>query len=138
MRTISPTVIARETVPGDVPAAEMTASAFQVVRVSPMLGRALIEQDEREGADPVVVIGYDLWRSGFSSAADAVGQRLQVDGTPHTVVGIMPEGFRFPIKSRSVCSRRRSRAPCPRSAPRDSGGGRGWDRRAGRPALVSG
>ena len=53
--------------PGQDVVAEMTASGFQLARVQPLLGRPLIAEDERDGAEPVVVIGYDVWQSGFSS-----------------------------------------------------------------------
>ena len=59
-----------------------------------------MEEDEREGADPVAVIGYELWQSGFSSDLTVLGQRIQIGDTPHIVVGVMPEGFRFPMNQR--------------------------------------
>ena len=98
MRPIDPAVITRDGADGSVPAAEMTASGFQLARVQPLLGRPLIEDDEREGAEPVAVIGYQLWQSGFSSDPAVLGQRIQIGDTPHIVVGVMPEGFRFPIE----------------------------------------
>ena len=100
MREIDSAVIARDSVMGSVRAAEMTASGFELARVQPLLGRPLIEEDEREGAEPVAVIGYELWQSGFSSDPAVLGQRIQIGDTPHTVVGVMPAGFRFPINQR--------------------------------------
>ena len=100
MRSIDPAVITREGGVGSVHAAEMTASGFQLARVQPLLGRPLMEDDEREGADPVAVIGYELWQSGFSSDPAVLGQRIQIGDTPHIVVGVMPEGFRFPMNQR--------------------------------------
>ncbi len=100
MRAIDAAVITRDSAVGSVPAAEMTASGFRLARVQPLLGRPLIEEDEREGAEPVAVIGYQLWQSGFSSDPAVLGQRIQIDATPHIVVGVMPEGFRFPIDQR--------------------------------------
>ena len=100
MRPIDPAVITRDGADGSVPAAEMTASGFQLARVQPLLGRPLIEEDEREGAEPVAVIGYQLWQSGFSSDPAVLGQRIQIGDTPHIVVGVMPEGFRFPVNQR--------------------------------------
>jgi predicted permease len=100
MRTFIPTVIARDNAEDSVAAAEMTASGFRVARVQPLLGRPLIEDDEREGAEPVAVIGYQLWQEGFSSDPAVLGQRLQIGDTPHIVVGVMPQGFGFPVNQR--------------------------------------
>ena len=100
MRPFVPAVIARDGADDSVAAAEMTASAFQLARVRPLLGRPLIEEDEREGAEPVAVIGYQLWKEGFSSDPAVLGQRIQIGDTPHIVVGVMPRGFRFPINQR--------------------------------------
>jgi len=100
MRPFVPAVIARDGADDSVAAAEMTASAFQLARVQPLLGRPLIEDDEREGAEPVAVIGYRLWQEGFSSDPAVLGQRIQISDTPHIVVGVMPRGFGFPVNQR--------------------------------------
>jgi hypothetical protein len=77
---------------------EMTASAFAVPRVQPLLGRTLLEADEARGADPVVVIGHELWRRQFDGARDALGRTLRFGRTVRTVVGVMPPGFLFPAR----------------------------------------
>jgi putative ABC transport system permease protein len=77
--------------------AEMTASGFRVARVAPLLGRPLLDADERPGAPPVVVIGHDVWQSRFAGAASAIGRELRIGLSAHTIVGVMPEGFAFPI-----------------------------------------
>ena len=100
MRPIVPAVIAHDGADDSVAAAEMTASGFQLARVRPLLGRPLMEDDEREGAEPVAVIGYQLWKEGFSSDPAVLGQRIQIGDTHHIVVGVMPEGFRFPLNQR--------------------------------------
>ena len=100
MRPIIPAVTARDGADDSVAAAEMTASGFQLARVQPLLGRPLIEEDEREGAEPVAVIGDQLWREGFSSDPAVLGQRIQIGDTPHIVVGVMPAGFGFPVNQR--------------------------------------
>ena len=100
MRPIIPAVIARDGADDSVAAAEMTASGFHIARARPLLGRPLMEDDEREGAEPVAVIGYQLWKEGFSSDPAVLGQRIQIGNTPHIVVGVMPAGFRFPINQR--------------------------------------
>jgi putative ABC transport system permease protein len=81
---------------GGVRVAEMTASGFDVARVPPLLGRPLLESDEAEGALAVLVIGHDEWRRDFGADRGIVGREVRLDGAPYTVVGVMPEGFRFP------------------------------------------
>ena len=100
MRTIDPRVTIRNSAIGTVPAAEFTASAFVLARIRPLLGRPLMDEDERVGAEPVAVIGYDLWRVAFSLDPTVVGQRMQIGETSHLIVGVMPEGFRFPVNQR--------------------------------------
>ena len=99
-RTVDRNVISRGTSPDPMRIAEMTASGFRIARVSPLLGRYLHDEDERPGAPPVVVIGHDVWRHRFGSAPDIVGQPLQIGATEHTIVGVMPEGFAFPVNNR--------------------------------------
>jgi len=79
------------------PGAEVTASTFGVLRVAPLHGRALVASDEVIGAANVVVIGHSLWQARFGGDAGVVGRTIQVSQAPHTVVGIMPAEFRFPI-----------------------------------------
>lgn len=78
-------------------AAEMTASGFTLAGVPPLMGRTIIEADSAPGAPPVVVIGYDVWRTRFASAHDIAGQTVRLGGAIHTVVGVMPDGFAFPV-----------------------------------------
>src|SRR5262249_10850770 len=58
----------------------------------------LLEEDERAGAAPVVVIGYDIWQSHLAGDRAAIGQTVQLGGVDHIVVGIMPDGFAFPVR----------------------------------------
>jgi putative ABC transport system permease protein len=76
--------------------AEITASAFPLTRVSPLLGRALQPADERPGAEPVVVLGYDVWQRQFLRDPAIVGRVVTVGRTARTVVGVMPSRFGFP------------------------------------------
>lgn len=75
----------------------ISASAFEIARVAPLLGRPLQEADERVGSPPVAVIGYELWQRRFEGDPDVVGQTVRVGATPTEVVGVMPRGFAFPI-----------------------------------------
>ena len=76
--------------------AEVTASAFRLMRTAPLLGRTLTEQDEQPSEPPVVVIGHSLWKARFASDPGVVGRPVQVGTTAATIVGVMPEGFAFP------------------------------------------
>jgi cell division protein FtsX len=64
------------------------------------LGRYLTEDDEREGAPWVAVIGENVWRNRFAGDAAILGKTIQLGATPHSIVGVMPEGFAFPVNHR--------------------------------------
>ena len=77
--------------------AEITASAFTMARVPPLLGRPLVAADERPGAAPVAVVGRDVWRRHFASDPRVVGRSIRLGRSVHTMVGVMPGGFEFPV-----------------------------------------
>ena len=76
--------------------AEITASAFPLTRVPPLLGRPLQPTDEMPGAEPVVVLGYDVWQRQFLQDPAIIGRVVTVGRTARTVVGVMPPRFGFP------------------------------------------
>jgi predicted permease len=76
--------------------AEITASAFPLTRVPPLLGRPLQPTDEMQGAEPVVVLGYDVWQRQFLHDPAIIGRVVTVGRTARTVVGVMPPRFGFP------------------------------------------
>src|SRR5688572_12160468 len=78
-------------------AAEITASAFRIAPARPVLGRVLHESDERAGAPPVVVLGHEVWTRRFESDPQIVGRNVQLGSGFATVVGVMPEGYAFPV-----------------------------------------
>ena len=96
-QTITATLILPGARPESVSVASMSASGFSIARVAPLLGRRLEEGDEREGAPLVVVIGETVWRTRFAADRAILGKTLQLGATPHAVVGVMPEGFAFPL-----------------------------------------
>ena len=77
--------------------AEITASAFRMTRVPPLMGRTLLESDERPGAQSVVVIGYDVWQRRFGGDSAVVGKTVRLARSAVTVVGVMPKGYAFPV-----------------------------------------
>ena len=77
--------------------AALTATAFRTARVTPLIGRGLLDADEKPGAPGVVVLGYDVWQRSFEGRDDVVGSTVKLGSTPVTVVGVMPKGFRYPV-----------------------------------------
>jgi predicted permease len=76
----------------------VSASVFRVLRVGPFLGRTLTTDDEAPGAPRVAVLGYSLWQARYAADRAIVGRTIRLNGVPTTVVGVMPDGFGFPIK----------------------------------------
>src|SRR5437868_13258354 len=74
----------------------ITANAIPLLGVRPALGRTYSEDEDRPKAPGVAVISDRLWRSRFGSESSALGKKLVIGGTTMEIVGIMPEGFRFP------------------------------------------
>jgi ABC-type lipoprotein release transport system permease subunit len=99
-RTVDRNLITPDRRAESVRIAEMTASGFRVGRVPPLLGRYFHDEDEREGAPAVAVIGYDVWQTRFNARSDIVGLTIQLGDVFHTVVGVMPKEFAFPINNR--------------------------------------
>jgi predicted permease len=81
-----------------VEAAEISASAFRVAGVHPLMGRGLVDEDESLQAPAVVVLGNRLWKMRFDADPAVVGRVVRFGTTQATVVGVMPEGFAFPIR----------------------------------------
>jgi putative ABC transport system permease protein len=81
----------------EVRVAAITASAFRFTGVKPALGRALTDDDERPGAAPVVVIAHEEWQHEFGSDPKILERSVRLDETIHAIVGVMPQGFAFPV-----------------------------------------
>jgi putative ABC transport system permease protein len=99
-RTLERNLILPNANPEPVTVAEISASAFRVVQLPPILGRPLLDADERPGADPVVVLSYGVWQRHFGGAVDVLGRTVHIGRSATTVVGVMPEGFAFPVNHR--------------------------------------
>jgi putative ABC transport system permease protein len=82
--------------PEQAQAIQVTSNLFGVLRQQPLVGRDFAAADERPGADPVVIIGHRLWSSRFGADPGVLGRMLRLDGRPATIVGVMPEGMKFP------------------------------------------
>jgi putative ABC transport system permease protein len=76
--------------------APVASELFGVLGVEPALGRTFTPEEDRIGAERVVVLGNGVWRRRFGGDPRVVGRRVRLDGRPHTVVGVMPPGFEYP------------------------------------------
>ena len=96
-RTVQRNLIVEGRAAEIVTVAEMSAAAFRVARVPAHRGRFLATEDEAAGAPDVIVIGYDEWARRFDADPDIVGRSAQLGSTTYTIVGVMPDGFGFPL-----------------------------------------
>ena len=78
--------------------ASVGADFFRLVGVAPVLGRAVQLEDEAVGAPEVVVLSYELWQRHFDGESSVIGNTASIGGSPVTVIGVMPEGFAFPLR----------------------------------------
>ena len=74
----------------------VTPALFPEFSRQPVVGRALTEEDGFLGAEPVVVLGHALWQRSFGGRPDVVGSRVDISGSPTTVVGVQAPGFAAP------------------------------------------
>ncbi len=81
--------------PERVRTATVSGDFFGLVGSKPLLGRVIGQQDEQPGRADVAVISYRLWQDRFGGERQALGRTLELDGRPHTIVGVMPRGFSF-------------------------------------------
>jgi len=79
---------------------DVTADFFSVLGVAPQMGRAFLPADDEQGAAPVAVISEGLWRSRFGANPGLIGNTIDLDKRPFTVVGVMPPNFRFSLDGR--------------------------------------
>jgi putative ABC transport system permease protein len=82
--------------PERVAAAFISDRFFDVLGARPLLGRVLQEGDDRPGAPRTAVISYRLWTRRFHGDPSVVGRAIALNSVSHTIVGVMPPGFRFP------------------------------------------
>jgi predicted permease len=96
-RTALHNLVAAETAPEPVEVAEITPSAFSITSTAALHGRYLLPSDEADAAPPVVVVAYQAWQAHFARDPNIVGRTIRLGGVARTVVGVMPEGYAFPL-----------------------------------------
>jgi putative ABC transport system permease protein len=66
---------------------------FSVMRGRPLLGRVFTLEEQVDGKDYVIVLGYGLWQSRFGGARDVIGKKVYLSARPYTIIGVMHEDF---------------------------------------------
>ena len=70
---------------------------FPTLRVQPLIGRLFAETDDRDGAPGTMILSYRLWQTQFGGDPSILGRQLLLDAESFTVIGVMPQAFRFPV-----------------------------------------
>jgi predicted permease len=70
---------------------------FPTLRVQPLIGRLFTETDDRDGAPGTLILSYRLWQTQFGGDPSIVGRQLFLDAESFTIIGVMPQAFRFPV-----------------------------------------
>jgi predicted permease len=82
-----------------VPQVLSSANLFEMLEARPMMGRTFVPADGEAGHTMVVMLSAKLWREFYHGDRQIIGRTVPVNGAPHTVIGVMPEGFAFPANT---------------------------------------
>ena len=74
----------------------VTPRSFRFIPAAPLLGRLFVAADGDAGAEPVVLLRESIWRRRFAASASIVGQPIELSGVTRTIVGVLPDTFKFP------------------------------------------
>ena len=75
----------------------LTANTLDMLRVKPIVGRGFLPGEDSPQAQPVVLLSYGVWRTRYQGDPKVVGRPVRVNGEAGTIIGVMPQGFAFPI-----------------------------------------
>src|ERR1051326_2573317 len=81
--------------PEELPAARVTKDFFRVLGVHSALGRDFLPDEDRPGGKPVVLISHSLWMRRFGGNPGILGQSINLNTQPYTIIGVLPPGFQF-------------------------------------------
>ena len=79
--------------------AQVSWDTFQLLRASPVIGTTFTADQDQPGKNNVIVISYGMWQQRFGGDTSVVGRSITLNGTPVTIVGVMPAGFYFPNRT---------------------------------------
>jgi predicted permease len=77
----------------------MTPEFFRLIGQRPVMGRDFTAADDAPGSAPTAIVSYGLWKNRFGGTPDVIGKVIKVNSQSLTIVGVMPEGFKFPTNS---------------------------------------
>jgi len=80
----------------------VTANFLSLLKVKPLLGRDFQVEEEKRGAEGVVIISHQFWQNRLGGSDAALGRRLDLNGKPFTVIGVLPPGFEFPLATKQT------------------------------------
>src|SRR5262249_32914723 len=90
--TVSVTGLAE---PEEIPTIDLSAGVLRALGVQPVFGRVFTDQDDSAGAPNTAVITYGYWQARFGGQPSAIGRRVNFDGRPYEIIGVLPAPFRF-------------------------------------------
>lgn len=80
----------------------VTNNFFPLLGASPALGRNFTPEEDKSGANKVVIISHGLWQNRFGGERNIIGRNILLDGDQYTVIGVMPQGFQFEVPNISL------------------------------------
>ena len=80
----------------------VTANFFPLLKVAPSRGRNFDEAEEKPGGNLVAIVSHDFWQSAYGGNEGILNQQIILDGKPHTIIGVLPETFRFPLVDKHI------------------------------------
>ena len=109
-------ISADDRLPESYPGGFISANAFDVIGVKAVLGRGFLPEDDAANAPAVALISSGIWKSRYASDRSIIGKAVSVNTIPATIVGVMPDGFKWPFQS-EVWMPMSQRSPAFRAAP---------------------
>jgi putative ABC transport system permease protein len=89
-------------IPEQAQGASVTAGFFATLEVRPLIGRTFAAGEDHPGAGSLAVLSESMWRRRFAASSAVLGQTILVNGAPSTVIGVMPDAFRYPWRETEV------------------------------------
>jgi predicted permease len=74
---------------------QVTEETLRMLGVQPLLGRIFTKDDDSPGAPDRAILPYGYWQRRFGGASDIIGHTIIIDGTPHEIIGVLPQSFKF-------------------------------------------